>query len=164
MVSLSFLLCGPVAERGLRRRLCKCSASVCISGGFTWLLVTLPLASSCLFSCCQHFLYPFHLDFSCPSSLPPRSLPSSFLPLPCIPAVMGLTDTRHQQVLWPRWIRFPTCRRIVLPVHFRGLVLHSWRLSVQKWCAAMSNNHYGRHNLCGHLNTNSSGFSQYPHW
>lgn len=62
-------------------------------------------------------------------------------PSPCIPPVMGLTDTRHQQVLRPRWIRFPTCQGIVLHVHFYGLVLHSWRFSVQLWCAAVSDNH-----------------------
>lgn len=53
------------------------------------------------------------------------------LPSPCIPPIMGLTDTRHQQVLWrPRWIRFPACQEIVLHVHFYGLVLHSWRFSL----------------------------------
>ena len=39
-------------------------------------------------------------------------------PSPCIPPVTGLTDTRHRQVLRPRWIRFPLCQGIVLRVRF----------------------------------------------
>lgn len=54
---------------------------------------------------------------------------SHIFPL-CILPVMGLTDTRHQQVLWPRWIRFPTCQKIMLHVHIYGLVLHSWRFFI----------------------------------
>lgn len=111
-----------VAGRGLRRHLCKCQAFVCTWGGFTWLLVTLP---------------PPPCPPLSPLSISTHPLP----PSPCIPPVTGLTDTRHQQVLWPRWIRFPTCQEIVLHAHFYGLVLHSWRFSVHLWCAAMSDNH-----------------------
>lgn len=136
--SVSFS-CPVAGQGGLRQHLCKFPAFVSTWNGFTWLLVNPappPHVSDIL---AFPFLTPHHTTPLYPHPITITS--TSFLNLTAFLLSQGLTDTRHQQVLWPGWIRFPICQEIVLHTHIYGLVLHSWRISAYLWCSAMSDNH-----------------------
>lgn len=103
-----------VAGQVLRQHLCKFSAFARLWSGFTWWLVT---------------LLPPPLLFPSVPPPPPTAAPLSSL---------SLHSSRHNgwQTLvisrysGPGGSGFPLVR-IVLPVHFYGLVLHGWRILVQ---------------------------------